>query len=52
MMEALIENDRFKKIVNKWKQNIYYAKIKARARLIDILKKLGLFELVKKVVKR
>ena len=41
-----------KKIVNKWKQNIYYAKIKARARLIDILKKLGLFELVKKVVKR
>jgi len=49
MMEALIENDRFKKILNQWKQSFYYGKIKVRVGLINLLKSVGLFEVVKKV---
>ncbi len=52
MMEALIENDRFKKIVNKWKQNIYYAKIKIKSKCIELLKKIGLYEITKNIYRR
>ena len=49
MMEALIDNDGFKKIVNKWKQSFYYGKIKARANLIKILRNLGVYELLRAI---
>jgi len=51
MMEALIENDGFKKIINKWKQNFYYEKIKARTSLIKFLQNIGLYEVIKKILK-
>lgn len=52
MMEALIENDGFKKIVNKWKQNFYYTKIKARASLIKVLKSVGTYELLRAIYRK
>lgn len=52
MMEALIENDRFKKIVNKWKQSFYYMKIKTRASLIKVLKNIGFYELTRAIYRK
>ncbi len=52
MMEALIENDRFKKIVNKWKQSFYYMKIKTRASLIKVLKNIGFYELTRAIYQK
>ena len=51
MIEALIENDRFKKILSRWKQSFYYGKIKVRASLINLLKSVGLFEVAKKIAR-
>lgn len=52
MMEALIENDRFKKIVNKWKQSFYYMKIKTSASLIKVLKNIGFYELTRAIYRK
>lgn len=49
IMEALIENDGFKKIINKWKQSFYYGKIKARANLIKVLKNIGAYEFIRAI---
>ena len=51
MMEALIENNGFKTLVNKWKQNFYYGKIKVKMNLIKFLKNIGLYEVIKRMVK-
>lgn len=51
MMEALIENDRWKQIINKVKQNFFYLKIKLRAKTIKIFKYLGIYEVAKNVYK-
>lgn len=51
MMEALIESDGFKELVNKWKQSFYYGKVRAKFSLIKLLKNAGLYELAKKIVK-
>ena len=49
MMEALIEDNKFKEIISSFKQKIYYTKIKSRQQTIDILQKIGLYEVVRKV---
>lgn len=51
MMEALIENDGFKKIINKWKQSFYYGKIKVKMNLIKFLKNIRLYEVIKRIIK-
>ena len=52
MMEALIEDNKFKKIISSIKQKVYYAKIKSRQQTIDILQKIGLYEVVRKVYRK
>jgi hypothetical protein len=47
MMEALIENNRFKGIVNKFKQNIFYGQIVFRQKIIQALQKIGLFDMAR-----
>jgi len=49
MMEALIENNKFKEIISSFEQKVYYAKIKSRQQIIEILQKIGLYEVVRKV---
>jgi len=49
MMEALIENNTFKSIVNKFKQNIFYGKIILRQKIIIFLQYVGIFEKVREV---
>lgn len=52
MMEALIEDNRYKEFISKLKQNILYTKIKFRAKLMSVLKTIGLYDRIKKVVRR
>ncbi len=52
MMDALIENNDWKRFVNQFKQSVYYQKTKLKIFIINILKKLGLFEFVRKILKR
>lgn len=52
MMEAILEGNLIKVFVNKKKQNFYYFKIKVRYRLVLILKRLGLYRLVKNIYHR
>ncbi|WP_332399352.1 hypothetical protein [Vibrio metschnikovii] len=49
MMEAVLEDNLIKGFINKNKQNIYYLKIKVRYKLVLILKRLGLYRLVKNI---
>ena len=51
MMEALIENNMFKELYSRVKQNIFYFRIKARFKLITVLKSIGLFNIVKNIVR-
>ena len=51
MMEALIENNKFKEVLNKFQQNIYYGKVKIKRKIINILKAIGLFDRVMKFYK-
>ncbi len=44
IMEALIENDKFKGIISKLKQNIFYVQIVARQKIIQLLQQIGLFD--------
>lgn len=49
MVEALLENNQIKKFLSKMKQKFLYGKIAFRQKLVNILKKIGLFEIVKKI---
>jgi hypothetical protein len=49
MMEALIENNRWKEYISKIKQNMYYGQIKLRKKIISFLQNLGLYNLSRKV---
>jgi hypothetical protein len=51
MMEALIDNDYFKKSIYKYKQHLNYSLIKIKQKIIVVLRFLGLFDFVKKVIK-
>lgn len=51
LMESIIENNRFKEIKSKIRQNIYYGKIKFRYNIIRLLKDIGLYQNVKNVYK-
>ena len=51
MMEALIDNDYFKKLIYKYKQYLNYSLIKIKQKIIVVLKFLQLFDFVKKVIK-
>ena len=51
MMEAMIENNLFKEIISKIKQKVFYTKAKFRQNLIEFLKKVGLFEIVRNLYK-
>ncbi|QOP41459.1 hypothetical protein [Sulfurimonas marina] len=51
MMEVLMENKGFKTFINKWKQSLYYGKIKIKAILIKFLTDIRLYELTKKIYK-
>ena len=51
MMEALIEDNKFKAYTTKIKQNILYFKIKIRQKLVDFLKILGIHGYLKEVLK-
>lgn len=47
MMEALIENNKFKELLNKFKQNIYYQRVKLRKDIFDTLKFIGLYNIIR-----
>ena len=47
IMEALIEDNKLKKFVSKFQQNILYSKIKLRAKLMGVLKSIGLYDIIK-----
>lgn len=49
MMEALIENNRWKEYISKIKQNIYYEKIKLRKKIIAILQNIGLYKITRNI---
>ena len=49
MMEALIENNRWKEFINKTKQNIYYEKIKLRKKAIGTLQNIGLYNVTRDI---
>ena len=51
MMEALIESNTFKTIINKHKQKYFYFKIFMREKIIYLLKLVGVFEILKKLIK-
>lgn len=50
MMEAFIVNDKIKMFINKSKQNFYYEIIKARYKLVLLLKFIGLHKIIKKLI--
>ena len=52
MMEALIESNKTKEIVNKLKQQFFYFKIKSRQNIIELLQTLGLFPVARKIYKK
>ena len=47
IMEALIERNRLKEFISKLKQNVLYLKIKYRARLMTILRNIGIYNILK-----
>lgn len=51
MMEALIENNVMKKFFAKFKQNFYYMKVRFVVGCINTLKKIGLYDAVRLIVK-
>jgi len=52
MMEALIENNKIKEMISRANQKFLYLRIKIRSRLIDLLKIIRLYTILKKIVKR
>jgi len=51
MMEALIEDNKLKEFINRFKQYLFYTKIKLRAKLMSFLKSVGLYDVLKLVYK-
>jgi hypothetical protein len=51
MMEALIENNRLKNFIAAYKQHILYLKIKSRAKLMSILKSIGVYDMLKTLIR-
>ena len=51
IMEALIEDNKIKELVSKFNQNIFYFKIKIRVKLVIILNNIGLYGIVKGIIK-
>lgn len=52
MMEALMENDGFKNMVNKIKQNFYYMKVRLRVGIVNLLKNLGMYMIVRQAYRK
>jgi uncharacterized protein YfeS len=52
IMEALIEDNKFKGFVNKLKQNIFYGQIIIRQKIIHLLQQMGLFDLVRSMYRK
>ena len=52
IMEALIEDNTFKKVLNQWKQGFLYMKIKSRANIIKIMKSIGIYKIAKNIYKK
>ena len=52
IMEALIEGDGFKKIINKLKQRFYYEKIKLKSTLVKMLKFMGIYKLIREIYQK
>ena len=52
MMEALIENNQFKSILNQYKQKLFYGQILLRQKIIEILQKLGIFNVARKMYRK
>lgn len=51
IMEALVENNKIKEYINKFKQQYFYTKVKIRQSIINILKVIGVFEFIKSIIK-
>jgi hypothetical protein len=51
MMLALVDRKVLRKAVGQFKQSIYYGKIKCRAKLITLMKGLGIYQFAKKLYK-
>jgi len=49
MMESLIENNHLKKFKSQVKQKLFYFKIKSKRNIVDFLRKVGLFNMVRTV---
>ncbi len=47
IMEALIDNDDFKKLLNQLKQKLFYKKMKIRHKLIKLLQAIGLYGFIR-----
>lgn len=49
MMEALIENDKFKGIISAFKQKLYYTKARSRQLIINFIKFIGFYDKAKSI---
>ncbi len=47
MMEALIEDNKLKELISKFRQNILYSKVKFRAKIMNTLKNIGLYNILR-----
>ena len=52
MMEALMEDDRWKIFISQFRQNMYYRQIKFRQYALSLLQKLGLFEVARTLYRK
>jgi len=52
MMEALIENNQFKSLVNQYRQKLFYAQILLRQKIVELLQKLGIFNGTRKIYRK
>jgi len=52
MMEALIEDNKLKGLVGKFKQNIFYGQIVIRQKIIQLLQQVGLFDRARIIYRR
>jgi hypothetical protein len=52
MMDGLLNNDRFASFIASIRQNVYYSKVKFKSRVIVLLKKLKLYELVRALYRK
>jgi len=52
MMEALIENNQIKALIHHYKQKLFYVQILIRQKIIVVLQKIGLFDVVYSIYKK